>query len=168
MKRIFSITLIIALAILLAACNFPTPSDTNVHLYSYNWRMESVISNNNGIAVGEQSSSYPSAKVVELYLQANNASYVGEDGALITNSAITVSDMTNNQVYFSMYTKIEETETRSTYQVYMDENGGTATVLLTEYPDGTVVPALQIILQDYILNFVSTEEEIPTPFPNPS
>ena len=68
--------------------------------------------------------------------------------------------------YINMYTKIEEIETRSAYRVYMDENGGTATVILKAHPDGTVVPTLEIILDDYTLSFVATEE-VPSLFPNP-
>ena len=123
-------------------------------LYSYEWKLQSVMNNDTGvadeelvIAVGEQDELYPNATVVDIMLTA-------KDGE------ITITDATNNKTYTGAYKMTEETSKSATYEIVIDDIEGNATITITEHLGNRLTPTLPINLGEYTVYFLPNETDV--------
>lgn len=149
MKRITVLILALIITMLLSACGLN--GKEIVHLESYEWKMQSVMSNDTELAdeelvvvVGEPDELYPNAKVVDMILTANG----GE---------ITLIDATNNQTYTGTYSITEETSKSITYKIVIDDIAGNATISITEHLGNRLTPTLPINLGEYTVYLLPNE-----------
>lgn len=75
-----------------------------------------------------------------------------EDGNLI------LTDKTNNQTYTGTYQLVEINLQSVNYEVIIGGTKGTAVVAMTTYHDGSQDPTLIISLNDYALNFFTSQD----------
>lgn len=152
MKRITVLILAWIITMLISACGLN--GKEIVHLESYEWKMQSVMSNDTEladedlvVAVGEPDELYPNAKVVDMILTAKG----GE---------ITFIDATNNQTYTGTYSITEETSKSITYKIVMDDISGNATISITEHLGNRLTPTLPINLGEYTVYLLPNETGI--------
>lgn len=149
MKRITVLILAWIITMLISACGLN--GKEIVHLESYEWKMQSVMSNDTEladeelvVAVGEPYELYPNAKVVDMILTAKG----GE---------ITFIDATNNQTYTGTYSITEETSKSITYKIVIDDISGNATISITEHLGNRLTPTLPINLGEYTVYLLPNE-----------
>ena len=149
MKRITVLILAWIITMLISACGLN--GKEIVHLESYEWKMQSVMSNDTEladeelvVAVGEPDELYPNAKVVDMILTAKG----GE---------ITFIDATNNQTYTGTYSITEETSKSITYKIVIDDISGNATISITEHLGNRLTPTLPINLGEYTVYLLPNE-----------
>lgn len=149
MKRIMVLILAWIITMLISACGLN--GKEIVHLESYEWKMQSVMSNDTEladeelvVAVGEPDELYPNAKVVDMILTAKG----GE---------ITFIDATNNQTYTGTYSITEETSKSITYKIVIDDISGNATISITEHLGNRLTPTLPINLGEYTVYLLPNE-----------
>ena len=140
MKRVISIFLLLtAMLFSLGACG-----TGHLKIDQYEWTLRYAMCGEDGNlevpAVGEVSSAYPEAKVVEIKLIADKGK-------------ITVIDLTNDKTYDGMYKTTGINPNGTDYEVTIDGKSGYATVAMTEYYGGSEEPTLPINLGDYSLYF---------------
>ena len=152
MKRITVLILAWIITMLISACGLN--GKEIVHLESYEWKMQSVMSNDTEladedlvVAVGEPDELYPNAKVVDMILTAKG----GE---------ITFIDATNNQTYTGTYSITEETSKSITYKIVIDDISGNATISITEHLGNRLTPTLPINLGEYTVYLLPNETGI--------
>ena len=152
MKRITVLILALIITMLISACGLNEKEI--VHLESYEWKMQSVMSNDTEladeelvVAVGEPDELYPNAKVVDMILTAKG----GE---------ITFIDATNNQTYTGTYSITEETSKSITYKIVIDDISGNATISITEHLGNRLKPTLPINLGEYTVYLLPNETGI--------
>lgn len=150
MKRIV-LVLSLVITMLLSACG--VKGKPIVYIESYEWKLQSVMSNDTEIAdeelviaVGEQDELYPNAKVVDIVLTANN----GE---------ITLTDTTNNKTYAGTYKMTEETSKSATYEIKIDGIVGNAIIAIKEHLGNRLTPTLPINLGEYTVYFLPNETD---------
>jgi len=151
MKRLTTLVLAIVMTLLLSACGIK--GKEIVYIESYEWKMRSVMSNDAElaedelvVAVGQSDELYPNAKVVDMILTANG----GE---------ITLTDVTNSKTYTGTYKLTEETSKSATYEIFIDNITGNATITITEHLGNRLTPTLPIVLGDYTVYFLSNETD---------
>ena len=144
MKKVVSFLLIIFVVFSFTSC-----SAEKIKIDDCEWKMSTIMSNdaqladseNVVIAVGEPDDIYPNATVVNITLTASNGK-------------ITVTDKTNNQVYYGGYKVTQNTPRGTDYEIEINGQNGYATVAPTKHYSGEEIPTLPINLGEYTIYFI--------------
>lgn len=150
MKKISIIIFVLLLSLVL----FSSCSTNTLSIEDYEWQMRTVMSGNIKaeqnkdsliVAVGKPDEIYPNAVVANIKLKA-------------AGGKITITDKTNEKVYYGTYKVIKNTPKGTDYEIEIDSQSGYATVAPTQYYDGSEIPTLPINLGEYSLYFIPEEE----------